>query len=45
MGMTRMEDKYPQGLDEETNNKRQLSRPRHRKESNVKVDHISIIRQ
>jgi len=42
--MTRMEDKCLQVLEEETNRKRPLSRPRHRKKGNVKVDHISMIR-
>ena len=36
--MTRMEDKCQQGLDEETNRKRPLSRPRRGKEGDVKMD-------
>ena len=38
MGVTRMEDTCLQGLEEETNGKRPLSRPRHRQKGNVKVD-------
>lgn len=45
MCMTCKEDTSLQGVDEETNGKRPLSRPRHRNKGNVKVDHISMIRR
>jgi hypothetical protein len=45
VGMTPMENKCLHALDEDSYGKRPLSRPKHRKKGNVKVDHISMIRR